>query len=506
MSFEASDAALRGMPAVQLAARIRRGELSPMAVMESHLARLDEVDPVLNGLVARCFEQARVEAEAAEAAVRRARSDRERDALPPLLGVPCTIKDFLAVDGLPWTVGLFARKHDVADHDAEVVKRMRAAGAIVVGKTNVPEGGMWMETSNPMHGRTRNPWDLRRTPGGSSGGEAALVAAGASPLGIGSDIAGSVRIPAAMCGVIGHKPTARLVPNTGHWGPHNEASESMLCTGPITRSVDDAERVLEIIAGPDGVSSVAQGLPPADAALAAGDLRGVRVFPVARHGRIRIAPVMARAIERAAAALAARGAEIVELDDATWRRLFGGNVLAWLGALARTGEAAPGAPPQSFAELLSGDEPLRVVVELGRAALGRPRYSVPTLALVGLERIARPFEALLTRGAPPVARLQRDLEELLGPRGVLLHPPYSRPAPRHVWPMLTPFDAICTSLFSITGLPSTAVPVGFDSRHLPVGVQVVGRRFNDRLTLAAARVIESACGGWTPAPARGTAS
>lgn len=505
MSYESSDLALRGMPAVQLAARIRRGELSALAVLESHLARLEEVDPVLNGLVARCFDDARVVAEAADAAVRRARTDAERDALPPLLGVPCTIKDFLAVERLPWTVGLYSRRQLIADHDAEVVTRLRAAGAVIVGKSNVPEGGMWMETSNPLHGRTRNPWDLARTPGGSSGGEAALVAAGASPFGIGSDIAGSVRIPAAMCGVIGHKPTAKLVPNTGHWGPHNDASDSMLCTGPLARTVDDAERVLELIAGPDGVSCVADSLPPRDPALAAGDLRGVRVFPVARHGRIRIAPVMAQAIERAAAALAARGAEIVELDDATWRRLFGGNVLAWLGALARTGDAAPGAPAQSFADLLS-DEPLRVIVELARAAMGRPRFSVPTLALVGFEKLARPFEALLTRGAPPVAELQRGLEELMGPRGVILHPPYSRPAPRHVWPMLTPFDAICTSLFSITGLPSTAVPVGFDPRHLPVGVQVIGRRGNDRLTLAAARVIESAWGGWTPAPAKGTAS
>jgi fatty acid amide hydrolase 2 len=138
--------------------------------------------------------------------------------------------------------------------------------------------------------------------------------------------------------------------------------------------------------------------------------------------------------------------------------------------------------------------------------MGRPRYSMPTLALVALERLARPFEALLTRGAPPVDELQRGLEELLGPRGVILHPPYSRPAPRHVWPLLTPFDSVCTSLFSITGLPATAVPVGFDPRHLPLGVQVVGRRGNDRLTLAAARVIEAAHGGWTPAPARGAAS
>jgi fatty acid amide hydrolase 2 len=250
------------------------------------------------------------------------------------------------------------------------------------------------------------------------------------------------------------------------------------------------------------VSGAVATLPPRDAALAAGDLRGVRVIPVPRAGRVRIAPVMVMAIERATAALVARGAEVVELDERTWQKLFGGNVLAWLGALAKTGEAAPGQPAHSFADLLSGGEPLRVVPELVRAARGKARYSVPTLALVALERLGRPLESVLLRGTPPIEALQAGLEDVLGPRGVLLHPPYSRPAPRHNFPMLTPFDAVCTSLFSITGLPATAVPVGFDEHELPVGVQVVGRRGADRLTLACARVIEAASGGWTPAPAR----
>ena len=491
-------------PATRLAARIRTGEVSPVEVLEAHLAHLAAVNPALNALVAERFADARAEARAAEATIRTA---RDRAGLPPLLGVPCTIKDFLAVRGLAWTAGLHNRADVVADHDATVVTRLRAAGAIVIGKTNVPEGGMWMETANPVHGRTHNPWDLRRTPGGSSGGEAALVAAAASPFGIGSDIAGSIRIPAGMCGVVGHKPSELLVPNTGHWGPGAAAAERMLCTGPIARCVGDAEQVLEIIAGPDGASRATATLPARDPALAAGELRGVRVVPVTRHGRIRIAPVMARAIDQAAAALAARGAEVVELDDARWRRLFGGTLGAWLSALARAGDPDPDQPdaPRSFAELLTGGAPLSLSAELVRLVRGRPRYSVPTLGLVALDRIGRPFEPWIARAAPPVASLQAELEELLGPRGVLLHPPYSRPAPRHHWPLLTPFDAVCTSLFSITGLPATAVPVGFDDRRLPVGVQVVGRRGNDRLTLAAAAVIEAATGGWVPARVAGAA-
>lgn len=490
-------ATLTTAPAWRLAAMIRSGEVSPVEVLDAHLYRLAAVNPRLNAMISERLADARREALAAEARVRQA---PDKAALPPLLGVPCTIKEFLAVDGLPWTAGLHARADVVADHDATVVQRLRAAGAIVLGKTNVPEGGMWMETSNPLYGRTHNPWDVRRTCGGSSGGEAALVAAGASPFGLGSDIAGSIRIPAGMCGCVGHKPSELLVPNTGHWGRTSAEAERVLCTGPITRTVADAERVLELIAGPDGQSLARHALPPPDPALAAGELRGVRVIPVTRNARIRIAPVMRAAIDRAAAALAARGAEVVELDDATWRKIFGKSVAVWLAALSKAGVADPGEPPTSFADLVSGGAPLRVVPELWRTARGRARYSVPTLGLIAIDRVTKPFERFVLGGAPPLAEVQAALEDVLGPRGVMLHPPFSRPAPRHVWPLLTPFDAVCTSLFSITGLPATAVPAGFDADHLPVGVQVAARRGNDRLTLAVARALEDALGGWVPAP------
>jgi len=153
----------------------------------------------------------------------------------------------------------------------------------------------------------------------------------------------------------------------------------------------------------------------------------------------------------------------------------------------------------SFADLISEGERIWLVPELIRILRGRPRYAAATLGMVALERFSKPLERYTIGRAPSVAEIQAGLEEVLGPRGVLLHPPYSRPAPRHRWPLLTPFDAVCTALFSVTGLPGTVVPVGFDHRHLPVGVQVIGRRGGDRLTLAAARVLEDAFGGWVPA-------
>lgn len=465
-------------PAWRLAARIRAGALSPVDVVDAHIARIEAVNPTLNALVADRFDDARREARAAEARVRQA---ADRDALPPLLGVPCTIKEFLAVRGLPQTAGLVRRRDHVSTSDAEVVTRLRDAGAIVLGVSNVPEGGMWMETYNAVYGRTVNPWDPSRTSGGSSGGEAALVAAAATPFGIGSDIAGSIRIPAAMCGVIGHKPSQGLVPNTGHWPDSTGDAARMLSTGVLGRCVRDVELVLE---------QIADGLP----ARAPDDLRGVRVVPVSSNGRVKVAPVMRAAVERAAAALAARGAEIVELDAGRWSTLFGKSLATWMAGLSAAGDQA------SFATLIGGDQKIRLVPEAWRILRGRPTYTAATLGLVAVERFTKPFERRALASALPVAELAAGLAEVLGPRGVMLHPPYSRPAPRHTQPLRTPFDAVLTALFSVAGMPGTAVPVGFDEHHLPVGVQVLGARGADRLTLAAARALEDAFGGWVPAP------
>lgn len=478
---------LTTLPALRLAELVRRRELSPVELVDAHVARLRQIQPALNPLIEDRFEAARAEAREAEG---RARAGGD---LPPLLGVPCTIKEFVAVRGMSWTAGLHARRGRRADADATVVERLRRAGAIVLGVTNVPEGGMWMETYNPMFGRTRNPWDPRRTPGGSSGGEAVAVATGGAPFGIGSDIAGSIRIPAGMCGVIGHKPSERLVPNAGHWGSGGEAADRMLCIGPLGRTVDDVEAVLEIIAGSGGTGAAHGALGPRERAAAAGELRGVRVIPVAAAGGVRVARVMREAVDRAAASLAARGAEIVELPAKAWREVFAPGIGVWLRALAEAGAEA------SFEQLITEGGTLSLSRELIRIALRRPRYSAATLGLAALQRASGPLERLALARAPSSSATQARLEALLGPRTVLLHPPYTRPAPRHRWPLLTPVDAVCTALFSVTGLPGTVVPAGFDPRGLPVAVQVVARRGGDRLTLAVARVLEAALGGWTPA-------
>ena len=236
---------LRALSVRALAAALRRGEMSSLDVTRAYLDRIGAVNPKLNAVV-----QLRAEAALAEA--------RRADALPAdqrgaLHGLPMTIKDSLDTAGIVTTGGTKGRANYVPAEDATVVQRVRAAGAIILGKTNTPDLTLNYETSNLVYGRTNNPFDLERTSGGSSGGAAAIVAAGGSPLEIGSDTGGSIRLPAHLCGVAGLKPTAGRVPRTGHIVNYEGASQFLTHIGPLARRVDDLAFLLGIIAGPDGV-------------------------------------------------------------------------------------------------------------------------------------------------------------------------------------------------------------------------------------------------------------
>ena len=229
--------------ATQLAAAIAGGELSAAEVVEAHIARIEAVNPALNAVVVKRFAQAR--AEAAEADAQRARGG----ALGALHGVPITVKECLDLAGTPSTFGLAARTRNVAPADDPYVARLRAAGAIVLGKTNVAQLLMSFESNNPVYGRSNNPWNLDRAPGGSSGGEGAIVAAGGSALGIGTDIGGSVRIPAAFCGVASLKPTQGRTPDAGRASVPIGERAIVSQVGIIARSVGDVALGVGLING-----------------------------------------------------------------------------------------------------------------------------------------------------------------------------------------------------------------------------------------------------------------
>ncbi len=456
----------------QIAALIRRREVSSREVVDTHIRQIEDVNPALNAVVRRRFSEARVEAD---------RADRrlvEGD-LPPFHGVPCTIKESFAVTGMPHTAGLVANRGNIAEHDAVAVERLRAAGAIPLGVTNVSELCMWMESNNNVYGRTNNPYDLARTAGGSSGGEGAIVGAGASPFGLGSDIGGSIRMPAFFNGVFGHKPTGGLVDNRGQLPQAAAGAQTYLASGPLARRAEDLAPLLAVLAGPRAPKT-----RPADV-----DVSALQVIVVPDDGRHSVEPALLGALTRAASALAKRGAEVKTMEVPGFEESLG----IWSSMLA----AADG---PSFRSLLGNGQPIATWTELGRWARGASEHTLPALGLALFEQIPTLFparsRALVERGY----RLRQEVRELIGPRGVLLYPPYTRVAPRHGAALATTFDWVFTAIFNVLELPVTAVPIGLDPHGLPVGVQVAAIAGNDHLTIAVAQALEEEFGGWVPPP------
>src|SRR3954454_13367139 len=297
--------------ATDLARAIREGELTAREVVEAHVAHARWLNPELKAIAAERFDAALAEADAADARVGEWRrgGDPRPGELPPFLGVPCTIKESFALTGMPNSAGLVARRELRSERDAPAVARLRAAGAIPLGVTNTSELTMWIESDNRVYGRTHNAYDVKRTAGGSSGGEGAAVGAGIAPIGLGTDIGGSIRIPAFFNGVFGHKPSPGLVPCSGHFpAPAGEGASRMLAAGPLARRAEDLMPFL--LAVPrrdpdDPVSRDGQLQDPDDVSLEGLEVvvsEGATLIPL--RGELRDAR------ERAAGALAAAGAEI----------------------------------------------------------------------------------------------------------------------------------------------------------------------------------------------------
>src|SRR3981081_2156681 len=238
-----------GAPAAWMAAAIRTKKVSALEVVRAHLEHIHTVNPRINAVVFATAESALKQARAAD------RRNTSKAELGPLHGVPFTAKDIFDTAGLPTTAGLRMLRTNIPDHDATAIARMREAGAILIGKTNCPPGGVGGDSWNPLHGGTRNPYDIARTPGASSSGEAAIIAAGGSPLGIGSDSGGSIRLPAHYCGIAALKPTAGLIPSTGAYALPGGLTDPRSQVGPMARFVSDLALTLPILVGPDGIDS-----------------------------------------------------------------------------------------------------------------------------------------------------------------------------------------------------------------------------------------------------------
>jgi fatty acid amide hydrolase 2 len=476
-------AALLQLSATKLAALVRTREVRSIEVVDAHIERILRVNPMLNAVVCDRFDEARAEARAADART------SKTDALPALHGVPCTIKECFALEGMPQTSGLVSRRGFHPTEDATAVARLRKAGAIPLGVTNVSELCMWMEASNAVYGRTNNPYDRRRTCGGSSGGEGAIVGAGGSPFGLGSDIGGSVRMPAFFCGVFGHKPTGGLVPGTGQYPIASGPALRYLATGPLARKAEDLWPLLEVLRGPDGKDPGTRSFDLGDPG--AVDLAGVRLLSVEDNGALDVSMELRAAQARASAALQARGARLVPWKSDALRH----SVQIWSALMT-----AAGGP--TFASLLGDGTDVSTVRELGLWLRGRSDHTLPAIGLVILESLAKHAPAAQQLRFEKLAHsLGTEMRDVLGPNGILLYPSYTRTAPLHHTALLPPIQWMYTAIFNALEMPATQVPLGLDTRGLPLGVQVAALPGNDHLTIAAALALEEDFGGWVSPPA-----
>ncbi|HSU17547.1 amidase [Longimicrobium sp.] len=486
MTTTAGSTPIHYLTAGETAARIREGSLTSVEAVRACVERIRALNPRLNAVVDLHDAEALVRAQAADAALARGED------WGPLHGVPVTVKDVYDVAGMRITFGWPPMRRNVPRADAFAVERIRGAGAVVLGITNAPLGSYDWQCWNPLHGRTNNPWDARRTPGGSSGGSCAAIAAGFSALELGSDAAGSIRVPTHFCGVMGMKPTETRVSGRGHGRfPGIPYSLRHICTyGPIARSVDDLEMAMRLLVAPDPAFPDAPPVPfrpapPRDAAtlrIAWTDAFGG--YPVSAATSAALRGVAAK-LEAAGAAVERRAPEAIDGDDAlrTWGEINGFETGVALPAYASV-------PMRFGAAVQFGRGPFSQGLRKG-FAFNAKRYF---FALDRRDRHCGAFEAFMggwDAWLCPVAAVSAITHRRTGAAVEVDGRKTSYSLALGAW----------ASMVAMLGAPAVVLPAGRSDEGLPIGIQVVGRRWDDAGVLAVARVIEHLTGGFHPPPA-----
>ena len=452
-----------------MAELIRNRKLSPVELIQAHLDRIQKVNPKINAYVQLDEDRALAAARLAETHVMR------KDDLGPLHGVPISIKSAIDVAGMLCEAGTKLRAGYVAVEDAPLIRRLRNAGAIILGVTNTPELLMAWETDNLLYGRTNNPWDLSRTAGGSSGGEAAAIASGCSAGGVGSDGGGSIRVPAHFCGICGLKPTPGRIPATGHF-PQSVGPFALLgVVGPMARTVADLKLLFEVMQGPDIGDPSAAPVPvrwPERTGLTKN-----RIGYFENDGRTPVTPETRKAVQNAAQALRSAGFEVepflpdgLEKARKLWWKFFGiaGGML--LGPMTRGHEA----------------ELSPILKEFNRWVASEQSHSAQSLLDTWIDR--------------DLVRMQ--IFEQMEKFPVLFCPVASLPAFHHGerrWQIegktVEYLDAwsYC-EWFNLLGMPAGTVPVASSAEGLPIGVQIAARPWEEELVLSVAAILEAECG------------
>jgi amidase len=449
--------------ATEMLRLIRAKEISSHELVKAHLDRIRAINPALNAVC-------QIDEPGALKAARAADEELARgETLGPLHGLPITIKDSFDTKGIISTGGTIGRAKHIPANDATAVARLRAAGAIILGKTNTPELTISYETDNLVYGRTNNPYDLTRTPGGSSGGAAAILAAGGSALDLGSDTAGSIRVPAHFCGIAGLKPTFGRVSRAGHIIPPGGVIGRQTHVGPMARSIQDLALALSVIAGPDpqdpDVVPVVLG-PATDV-----DIKSLHVAYFEQHGQETVAPAVRKTVQEVIAALQTAGIKC------TQARPEGFDTAREISASMNTGDGG-----DYYRELLR------------RAGTTKPHPSTAAFlqtARNGVISGRKYADALREWDA-----LRESALKFIMQFDLLICPPCSGPAPKHGESDSLNFANAW--FFNLLGWPAAVVRAGKTAEGLPVGIQIIGRPWREDQVLALALKIENTLGGYQP--------
>ncbi len=475
----------------ELVEALQARKISAIELAEDVIARIDALDPRLNAVVVRDFERARSAAKAADAAL-------ARGARQPLLGIPITIKESFNITGLPTTWGISNFRNWTPAEDATTVARLKAAGAVVLGKTNVPHLLLDFQSYNDVYGTTNNPWDLNRTPGGSSGGSAAALAAGFGPISLGSDIGGSLRVPAHYCGVYAHKPSFGVVPMRGHAPPGPPRAlpyqPDLVVVGPMARSAIDLELALDVIAGPDeareGIAyRLALPSPRHE------DLKSFRVLVIDTHPLLPTATTVRTALDRLSQHLVKAGVKVMrespllpDLADAArlYMRLLS-SVTTGYGPPDRYQQA------QSAAQALKPDDQSLGADRIRGAVSSHRDWLTADVARARLQwqwsELFREWDAVLCPPMPTAA-FPHDHSSPMWARHIEIDGKEYPYFDQLVWP----------GVATAPGLPATAAPIDRSETDLPIGVQIIGPYLEDRTTITFAHLIEREFGGFEPPP------
>lgn len=490
---------LNELTALEIAKLISKKEITCTEVISFFISKVQKVNSNINAMVEDRFSEAMIEAKNIDHELQNTTETSEQILKnKPFLGVPMTVKEMIAVEHMKSTQGSVHRKTWSAQYDATVVARFKKAGAIVIGTSNVPEVGFWFECFNNVYGTTNNPWDTTRTCGGSTGGEAALIASGASVMGIGSDIGGSIRIPSAFCGIYGHKPSEGLIPITGHFPVYQNNATNFsgnrhpfTVVGPMGKSVKDLCQMMKVMMGPDGYDPEMKSaeifgtqrsknnyadnleLIEVDNEWTVYTVPDLQIFAVSE-----ISAEVKEGLAQAEKILAMSGAKIKTLNPKLFFKIFDmWTARAW------------SVEGRDFTATLTKEQGISFLYESIKMIFSQGTYTTPAF-LTALSEKYFTDKSEKDFFINELLELKKLLSAKLKDRCVLILPVFPVVAPKHKATLKTPFDFCLAGIANALGFPATAVPIGLSPKEqLPVGIQILANENKDHLTLSAAQWI-----------------